>query len=56
MNTEWVQYMPEGHVILKNVMFAPLVLEDKTVGIIGLANKHSGFNDNDAKLATGFCL
>lgn len=54
MNSEWVDFMPNGHVILKNVMFAPLVIEGKTVGIIGLANKASDFNDNDAKMATGF--
>lgn len=35
-------------------MFAPLVLEGKTVGIIGLANKDGDFNDYDAKMATGF--
>lgn len=54
MNSEWVHFMPKGHVILKNVMFAPLVLEGKTVGIIGLANKPSNFDENDAKMATGF--
>jgi len=54
MNSEWVRFMPGGHVILKNVMFAPLVLDGKTVGIIGLANKTSDFNENDAKMATGF--
>jgi hypothetical protein len=54
MNSEWVKYMPEGHVVLKNVLFAPLNLEGKTVGIIGLANKEGDFNDNDAKIATGF--
>jgi PAS domain S-box-containing protein len=54
MNSEWVEFMPKGHVILKNVMFAPLLIEGKTVGIIGLANKPADFNDNDAKMATGF--
>ena len=54
MNSEWVDFMPKGHVILKNVMFAPLVIDGKTVGIIGLANKATDFNDNDAKMATGF--
>jgi transcriptional regulator with GAF, ATPase, and Fis domain len=54
MNSEWVEFMPKGHVILKNVMFAPLIIEGKTVGIIGLANKAADFNDNDAKMATGF--
>lgn len=54
MNSKWVDFMPTGHVILKNVMFAPLVIDEKTVGIIGLANKATNFDDNDAKLATGF--
>ena len=54
MNSEWIDFMPKGHVILKNVMFAPLVIDAKTVGIIGLANKASDFNDNDAKMATCF--
>lgn len=51
MKSDWVKFMPEGHVYLKNVMFAPLVLNDKTVGIIGLANKQTEFNSNDAKIA-----
>ena len=54
MNSEWVDFMPKGHVKLKNVMFAPLILEGKTVGIIGLANKKTDFNENDAKMAGGF--
>lgn len=54
MNSEWIDFMPKGHVVLKNVMFAPLVIDDKTVGLIGLANKATDFNDNDAKMATGF--
>ena len=54
MNSEWIKFMPGGHVELKNVMFAPLVIEGKTVGIMGLANKAGDFNDNDAKMAGGF--
>lgn len=54
MSSEWVQYMPKGHVILKNVMFAPLNLDGKTVGILGLANKPSDFTDADAEIATVF--
>ena len=54
MNSRWAGFMPRGHVTLKNVMFAPLVLEGKTVGIIGLANKATDFDDNDAKMAAGF--
>lgn len=54
MNSEWIQFMPKGHVQLENVMFAPLVLNNKTVGIIGLANKKADFTDNDARIAGGF--
>lgn len=54
MHSEWVAFMPPGHVILKNVLFAPLVLEGRTVGIIGLANKSGDFDDNDARMASGF--
>ena len=54
MGSEWVQYLPEGHVPLENVMFAPLVLENKTVGVIGLANKKGDFTENDARMASGF--
>jgi DNA-binding NarL/FixJ family response regulator len=54
MNSHWVNYMPKGHVRLKNVLFSPLVLNGKTVGIMGLANKKEDFTENDAKIATGF--
>ncbi|MDZ7695643.1 MAG: GAF domain-containing protein [Deltaproteobacteria bacterium] len=39
---------------MNNVMFAPLVLNETTVGIMGLANKSEDFNENDAKMATAF--
>ncbi|MBF0204100.1 MAG: GAF domain-containing protein [Desulfamplus sp.] len=54
MESQWVKYMPAGHVRMENVMFAPLILKGKTVGIIGLANKPSDFTDNDARIAEGF--
>ena len=54
MNSEWVQYMPKGHVRLSNVLFAPLSIQNKTVGVIGLANKKGGFTKDDALMATGF--
>ena len=54
MNSEWARFMPKGHVVLHNVMFAPLVVNGKTVGIIGLANKTSDFNENDAEIASKF--
>ncbi|MFC1884485.1 GAF domain-containing protein [Thermodesulfobacteriota bacterium] len=54
MNSKWVRFMPEGHVVMDNVMFAPLNIEGKTVGIIGLANKPSDFTDADAEIASVF--
>jgi len=51
----YTELKPGPYVQLRvNVMFAPLILEGKTVGIIGLANKNSDFDDNDAKMAGGF--
>ena len=52
MNSQWQDLMPSGHAVLDNVLFAPLNIGDYTAGIIGLANKLGGFDDNDASLAT----
>jgi GAF domain-containing protein len=53
-NSEFTRLMPAGHVALKNVMFAPLVISQKTVGIIGLANKPTDFTARDAEVAAMF--
>jgi len=47
-------FMPEGHVLLENVLFAPIKLDGEAVGLIGLANKSGGFTERDARLAEGF--
>ena len=54
MEGEWATFMPEGHVHLQNVLFAPLNLDGRTVGIMGLANKPTDFTDADAEMATVF--
>ena len=54
MNSQWIKYMPEGHVVMKNVLFAPLNIEGKTAGIMGLANKPSDFTDTDVEIASVF--
>ena len=54
MNSKWIHYMPQGHVEMRNVMFAPLNIEGKTVGIMGLANKPNNFTDEDAEIASVF--
>ena len=52
--SEWSKLMPRGHVELKNVLFAPLTIDNKTVGVIGLANKPSNFNQRDAQMSAAF--
>jgi len=53
-NSKWMAFMPKGHVTLDNVMFAPLKIEGKAYGLIGLANKPGGFTEKDARMATEF--
>ena len=50
-NSKWKEFLPHGHVKLRNVLFAPLVIEGATRGIMGLANKPTDFNEFDAKMA-----
>ena len=54
MESEWINLMPPGHVRLNNVMFSPLNMGKKTIGVIGLANKPTGFTDQDKKTAESF--
>ena len=46
--------LPQGHIRLNNVLFAPLVIKDQIIGLIGLANKEGGFSDFDASVASAF--
>ena len=52
--SKWTQFLPDGHVKLDNVLFAPLVIDNKAVGLLGLANKPGGFTKQDARIASGF--
>jgi len=54
MDTDWIDFLPEGHVRLENVMFAPLIIDGQKVGLMGLANKPTDFNDADARMAAAF--
>lgn len=54
MDSEWTRLMPEGHVELDNVLFAPLWLDDHVAGVIGLANKPGPFTEEDARMAAAF--
>jgi hypothetical protein len=53
-DSEWTDLMPEGHVKLQNVLFAPLVIEGRAVGVMGFANKPEDFLESDAQLASLF--
>jgi PAS domain S-box-containing protein len=52
--SRWQVYMPAGHARLDSVLFAPLRLGGKVVGLMGLANKPGGFSGRDARLAAAF--
>jgi signal transduction histidine kinase len=53
-HSPWAPLLPLGHVRLENVLFAPLVIDGRPVGLLGLGNKPSGFTDHDAALAVTF--
>lgn len=50
--SESAKFLPEGHLKLENVLMAPLLDLDKTIGLICLANKPNGFNENDVRVVT----
>ncbi len=52
--SKWEEFMPDGHVKLDNVLFAPIIIGGKAVGTIGLANKPGGFVERDAEMAKAF--
>lgn len=54
MESKWVKFMPKNHLYLKNVLFAPLIIDNKTIGLLGISNKHNDFNQEDARLAKAF--
>jgi PAS domain S-box-containing protein len=54
LTSSWRECLPPGHVELHNVLFAPLVIDGKVQGVMGLANKPGGFNDDDIRLLTAF--
>ncbi len=53
-NSSWAELLPAGHVRLESVLFAPMVVDGQTIGLLGLGNKPGGFTDHDATLAATF--
>jgi PAS domain S-box-containing protein len=53
-SSEWMRLMPEGHVELSNMLCVPMIVHGEAVGLLGLANKPEGFDENDARMAQAF--
>ncbi|MCB2195224.1 MAG: PAS domain S-box protein [Bacteroidetes bacterium] len=53
-NSKWIKLLPEGHSKLNNILFAPMLINDEVIGLIGMSNKQGGFNDQDAKIIEEF--
>lgn len=51
---EWMEGLPQGHFTIDNVLFAPLTVEGRAAGLMGLANKPGGFTNRDALMASAF--
>lgn len=52
--SKWLKLLPKGHIRLNNVLLAPLVIEETSVGLLGFANKPMDFDDDDLRIATSF--
>ena len=53
-NSKWVTNLPSGHVELRNALFAPLTIDGKVAGVMGLANKKGDFTKDDVRIAGVF--
>jgi len=53
--SRWTRFLPKGHMVLENVLFAPMTIEGRVLGLIGLANKPGGFTENDSRICSAFC-
>jgi PAS domain S-box-containing protein/putative nucleotidyltransferase with HDIG domain len=53
-HSEWAGLLPAGPPGLDNVLFTPLKVRGKTVGVMSMFNKPGGFSEPDASLAAGF--
>ncbi len=53
-HSKWTGLPPAGPSGLDNVLFTPLQVKGKTVGVMAMFNKIGGFSEPDANLAAGF--
>jgi|GEM_PF-5572722 len=52
--SKWLKFLPKGHVKLQNVLFAPIVIDQTSVGLLVFANKSENFNLEDIHIASAF--
>ncbi|MCL5123345.1 MAG: ATP-binding protein, partial [Deltaproteobacteria bacterium] len=53
-NLENALALPDGHLALSNILLAPLVVKNMTIGFLALGNKGEDFTDEDQKFAESF--
>ncbi|MBN1369998.1 MAG: GAF domain-containing protein, partial [Dehalococcoidaceae bacterium] len=54
MHSQWKKLLPDKHMNLENVLFVPLAVDGKVLGLLGLADKEGGFSREDARMAMMF--
>ncbi len=54
-DSECVEFMLEGYASIDNVLFSPLVIREKAVGMLCFFNKPGGFRETDIKVTSAFC-
>ncbi len=42
--------VPAGHIKLRNALSSPIIMKEKLIGLVSLADKHENFNKRDAEL------
>ena len=48
------QLRPGRRLTVDNILFAPLAIDQNTLGVLGFANKPGGFSEEDARMASAF--
>jgi len=54
MHSRWKKLLPDRHMDMENVLFVPLLVDGKVLGLLGLADKKGGFSREDARTAMMF--
>ncbi len=52
--SDWIKFLPKGHVPLKNVLIAPLIINDEVKGLMGLTREEREFTDEESRIVTAF--